>query len=185
MATWIALLRGINVGGKHKLPMAQLRAQLERADFSAVRTYIQSGNVVFECARGTADSIATRLRSLVEARFGFEPKIIVLSARELAQAAAANPFPVADAAPQSLHLFFLAAAPHAADVEALHALKAGTEDFALRGKVLYLLTPDGFGVSMLAERLERQLRVDATARNWRTVGKLLELANGATRSRAS
>jgi uncharacterized protein (DUF1697 family) len=177
MATWIALLRGINVGGRHKLPMAQLRGELERAGFSAVRTYIQSGNVVFECARGTADSIAQRLCKLVEARFGFAPKILVLGAREFEKAAAANPFPAADAAPKSLHLFFLAAVPRAVDVESLQALKSGAEDFALRGKVLYLFTPDGFGTSRLAERLERQLRVEATARNWRTVGQLIELAN--------
>lgn len=182
MATWIALIRGINVGGRHKLPMADLRAELERAGFRAVRTYIQSGNVIFECARGTADSIARRLGQLVEARFGFAPKILVLGARELEKAASANPFPQALVAPKSLHLFFLATAPRAADAESLRALKSGSEDFALRGKVLYLFTPEGFGTSKLAERVERQLRVEATARNWRTVGQLIELANGATGS---
>src|SRR5690606_10520433 len=119
MATWIALIRGINVGGRHKLPMAELRAELERAGFSAVRTYIQSGNVVFECARGTADSIARRMGELVGIRFGFEPKILVLAARDLEKAASANPFPAAHAAPKSLQLFFLAAAPRPAAAESL------------------------------------------------------------------
>jgi len=180
MATWIALIRGINVGGRHKLPMAGLRAELAGAGFTGVRTYIQSGNVVFECARGTADSIARRMGQLIETRFGFAPRILVLGLRELEKAASANPFPRAAAEPKSLHLFFLATVPRAADVESLRALKSGSEDFALRGKVLYLFTPEGFGTSKLAERVERQLRVEATARNWRTVGQLIELAKGAS-----
>jgi uncharacterized protein (DUF1697 family) len=175
MATWVAFLRGINVGGNHKLPMKELAALLGKAGLRDVATYIQSGNVVFGCARATAPALEQRIGAAISKQHGFQPRVLVLSAAELAQAAAGNPFPQADADPTQLHLFFLAQKPAAANLDALHAL-AGSEAFALIDKVFYLYTPDGFGKSKLAERAERHLGVDATARKWRTVGKVLEMA---------
>lgn len=176
MATWVAFLRGINVGGNHKLPMKELAALLGDEGLSDVATYIQSGNVVFRCSRATAAALEKRIGTAVSKQYGFQPRVLVLSAAELERAAAANPFPQADADPKSLHLFFLAKRPPAPKLDALHALAAGSEAFELIDKIFYLHTPDGFGTSKLAERAERHLGVDATARNWRTVGKVLEMA---------
>jgi uncharacterized protein (DUF1697 family) len=180
LATWIALFRGINVGGHRPLPMKDLTALFEGAGYTDVRTYIQSGNVVFRTVKAaSSQALAARITGLVTAARGFEPFVSVLSLRELSAAVTANPFPQADADPKSLHLFFLTAAPRSADIEALHALKVGQESFKLKGKVFYLYTPGGFGKSRLAAAVERLLSVEATARNWRTANRLLEMAHSA------
>jgi uncharacterized protein (DUF1697 family) len=176
MTIWIALLRGINVGGTRVLSMKDLGALLEREGFNGVRTYIQSGNVVFRSSKGTSNALAKRIGCLILESHGFEPAVLVLSVRELMSAVAANPFPKADGDPKSLHLFFLPESPRAPDLDSLDRLKTGEEAFALKGKVFYLYTPDGFGVSKLAVQVERFIGVGATARNWRTVNKLLEMA---------
>ncbi len=177
MSVWIAFFRGVNVGG-NTLPMKQLAAALEDVGFTDVRTYIQSGNVLFSCPKATASQLVKRIGDCVAERFDFQPRVLVLSSTELAQAAAANPFPQADQNPKSLHLFFLAKTPSSPDVAGLQPLKAKTEEFELKGKVFYLYTPAGFGVSKLAERAERLLGVDATARNWRTVRTVLDMTKG-------
>jgi uncharacterized protein (DUF1697 family) len=175
VTTWIALFRGINVVGNHLLPMKDLATLLEREGFEGVRTYIQSGNVVFQSAEGTSISLAKRIGHLVLKSYGFHPQVFVLSVRDLMSAAATNPFPEAEADPKTLHLFFLFELPRSPDLESLSRLKTGREAFALKGKVFYLHTPDGFSVSKLRARAERFIGVGATARNWRTVNKLLEM----------
>jgi uncharacterized protein (DUF1697 family) len=107
---------------------------------------------------------------------GFEPRVLVLTRSDLERAAKGNPFPEAEDNPKGLHLFFLAERPKKPDLKSLEALKAKSERFALKRKVLYLHTPDGFGTSKLAARAERLLGVEATARNWRTVTTLLKMA---------
>jgi uncharacterized protein (DUF1697 family) len=177
MKTWIVLFRGVNVVGKNMLPMRKLASLLEKTGCSDVKTYIQSGNVVLRSAIADAAPLIKRIRVTVAAGCGFEPHVMLLDLRELARAAAANPFATAAAAnPKSVHLFFLAERPRAPNLESLERLKAASESYALKGKVLYLSTPDGFGTSKLAARIERALGVPATARNWRTVTMLLELA---------
>jgi uncharacterized protein (DUF1697 family) len=175
MRTWIALLRGVG-GGIRPLSMRALAATLEAAGLANVRTYIQSGNVVFEHASPTATPLAQRISKCIAAEFDMEVKVIVLTARELERAMVRNPFPEAEAAPTSVHLFFLADAPAQSRLQALDAIKAPTERFVLDGRVFYLHTPKGFGISKLGRQAERLLGVDATARNWRTVGRILELA---------
>jgi uncharacterized protein (DUF1697 family) len=177
MKTWIALLRGINVVGKHKVPMKELSAALERAGFNAVRTYIQSGNVVFQSARGTARTLSTQIAQLVLERYGFEPHVMVISGSELAEAVRSNPFPGAHRNHKSLHLFFLSEEPTQPDLDSLTRIDAGREKFALKGSVFYLYTPDGFAESVLRSRFERCLGVAATGRNWRTANELLKMVN--------
>ena len=176
MKTWIALLRGINVMGKRKVPMADLVAILKRAGYRSVRSYIQSGNIVFQSGKGTARSLGTQIAQSILDRFGFKPSVMVLNQKELADAVHNNPFQQANEDPKSLHLCFLASSPVNPDLEALTRLKAGKEAFALKGKVFYLHTPDGYGNSKLAARVEHCLGVDATCRNWRTAKQLLEMA---------
>jgi uncharacterized protein (DUF1697 family) len=158
------------------MPMADLKALLEKQGFESVRTYIQSGNVVLASRKGTAQSLTKEIAACVSKKFGFEAKLVVLSVEDLRQAAEANPFPQAEAVPTSLHLFFLATLTKSPDFERMNELKAKSEAFVLEDKVFYMHAPDGFGVSKLAPRVERLLGVDATARNWRTVTKMLEIA---------
>ncbi len=174
--TWIALLRGINVVGRRQLPMKELAAILGRGGFSSVRTYIQSGNVVFQSSQGSARSLAAQIGALIEKRAGFEPRVMVLSRRELAAAVRGNPFPEAERDHRVLHLFFLSARPPRPDLDSLTRLKRGREGFALEGKVFYLFTPHGFPQCELHDKVERFLGVHATARNWRTANALLSLS---------
>jgi uncharacterized protein (DUF1697 family) len=175
--TYIALLRGINVVGRRIVPMRDLRLALENAGCIDVRTYIQSGNVVFRSALDDAAHLSEQLAAAVSSRHGFEPRVLVRTLAELERAAAGNPFPEADDDPKSLHLFFLAKPAKTPDLKSLAALETNTERFVLKGAIFYLHTPDGFGRSKLAARAERLLGVDVTARNWRTVKTLLDMAN--------
>lgn len=176
MKTWIALLRGINVVGRRKLLMKDLAAIFEHGGLRSVRTYIQSGNVVFQSARGSARTLATLLAELILKKSGFQPHVIVLSVPELAAAIRGNPFPQAHRDHKSLHLFFLSGRPARPDLESLARLKAGREAFELRGAVFYLYTPHGFPHCALHDKVERFLGVQATARNWRTANQLLLMA---------
>ena len=175
MRIWIALFRGINVGGKNILPMKGLVALLEGLGCTDVRTYIQSGNAVFSSRESGRLELEERIADAVSAAHGFRPRIILLSSEQLQQAVKANPFPEAE--PRSLHLFFLGRKPASPDLEGLNAVKADSESFVLTGEVLYLHAPDGIGRSRLVQRAERLIGVDATARNWRTVMKIQEMAS--------
>src|SRR5687767_7528721 len=149
MQTYIALIRGINVGGTARLPMTELTPLLETLGCAGVRTYIQSGNAVFHHSTKDASGLATKLTAAIAKTHGFTPRVLVLTDHELARAAAANPYKEASKDPKSVHLFFLAARPEKADMKGLEALKTKTERFALKGSVFYLHTPDGFGRSKL------------------------------------
>jgi uncharacterized protein (DUF1697 family) len=175
--TWIALFRGINVGGSQVLPMKRLVQLLEGTGCREVRTYIQSGNAVLRSPLADGARLAARIRAAVAAGCGFEPQVIVVNHSKLQRAAAANPFPEASANPKTVHLFFLAERPKKPNLESLNRVKTATESFVLKGDVFYLHTPDGLGKSRLAARIERDLGVAATARNWRTVSMLMELAS--------
>ena len=176
METYIALFRGINVGGSHMLPMKELKLVLEDNGCLDVRTYIQSGNAIFRSGKSDVERLAKRVSDAVAKSHGFAPRVLVLTRSQLEDAAAGNPFREANENPKSLHLFFLSEPPKKPDLKGLETLKTKTERFKLKGSVFYLHTPDGFGTSKLAVRAERVLGVAATARNWRTVTTLLEMA---------
>jgi uncharacterized protein (DUF1697 family) len=175
--TWIVLFRGINVGGHNSLPMKKLAQLLEDVGCRDVTTYIQSGNVVLRSPLADAARLIKRIRACVASGCGFEPHVMVLDQKTLERAAAANPFAEAPVNPKSVHLFFLAERPKQPDLDAIERLKAASESFVLKGSVLYLHTPEGFGTSKLAAGIERYLGVAATARNWRTVSTLVEMAD--------
>ena len=163
--------------GRRKLPMRDLSAILERAGFRSVRTYIQSGNVVFQASRGSARALSARIEQLILRSSGFRPRVLVLSAEALADAIGGNPFPAATRDHKSLHLFFLSEHPSQPDLASLRRLKSRTEAFALQQGVFYLHTPRGFSRSTIREKIERHLGVHATARNWRTVNRLREMSD--------
>ena len=175
MATWIALLRGINVGGKNVLPMAALRADLEELKFRNVRTWIQSGNVVFESTARSADSLAKKIARQISRKRKIDAKVLVISRDELTTAIDGNPFPKAESSSGSLHLFFLASNPVDADLTAVREHASSTEKWKLGEKIFYLHAPDGTARSRLAANVEKQLGVVATARNFRTVRKLASM----------
>jgi uncharacterized protein (DUF1697 family) len=170
------LLRGINVGGKGLLPMTELVAALEDLGALKVRTYIQSGNAVFETAETDPARLARKLAAGILQRRGFEPHVLILPLEALAGAVAGNPFPEAEADPASLHLGFLAAPPRNPDLVQLGRLKKDSERFHLTDAVFYLHAPEGVGRSKLAAGAERLLGVPMTDRNWRTVCTLMEMA---------
>lgn len=178
MPTSIALLRGINVGGNNMLPMKDLVRDLESLGLRNVRTYIQSGNVVFETARTPGASLEEKIEVAIEKRRGFRPHVLVVSADRLKGIIDANPFPKAAAEPKTLHAFFLASPPKSPDLESLHKVAVRSERFHLGEHAFYLHTPDGLGKSKLATQVERRLGVEATARNWNTVLRLWTLASG-------
>lgn len=176
----IALLRGINVGGNKKVPMAQLRELMERLGFSDVATYVQSGNVVFSGPRRAARTIAREIEAGIVDEFGFEVLITIRTRDELAAIVEANPLGATVAAGNLFHVVFLSDAPDPDAVARVVPEDHGSEAYALIGRELYLSTPAGLSQSKLARALtERPLRVRATSRNWRTVAKLLELADAA------
>lgn len=176
MTTYIAFLRGINVGGKNRLSMAELKAHLEHAGFQKVKTYIQSGNVVFEHATAATSALANKIGDVVASAKGFRPAVVVIDRAALETAIGDNPFPGDEVLDKTLHLYFLSERPTAPDFEKMDAIKVDTESYRLIDAVCYLHTPDGFGRSKLAQRVEKLLGVNATARNWRTVQKVMELA---------
>jgi uncharacterized protein (DUF1697 family) len=187
MPTHVALLRGINVGGNRKVPMAELREVIAALGHADVATYIQSGNVVLTAADPGTDSeqLAAQLEDAIAARFPFRPAVIVLSRAELARAIADNPFP-GESSPKLLHAIFrrqdLAddAAPAVATAQQRAADKGSRDEAAIVGRTLYLHTPDGLGRSILAVELNRAgpartTQADGTARNWATVTKLMTM----------
>lgn len=171
MATLIALIRGINVGGKNMVPMKTLVPDLEEAGCTKVKTYLQSGNVVLTHKSKNAAVVEALVAQTIVARHGFRPAVMALTAAELSETIAANPFKAAEANHKTMHVAFLADEPSAIAVAGLAKYKT-TDDYAVIGRRLYLHTPEGLLSSKIAERPDKLLGVAATARNWRTVTAL-------------
>ena len=189
MATHVALLRGINVGGRNKVAMADLREVVAELGHADVSTYIQSGNVLFSPDAPTPmpsrPRLAAALAAAITAKLGVTAPVVVLSRDELAAVIAANPFPD-EADPKRVHAVLLSGAPGAdaaAKIDealARSAAKGARDELATVGRTIYLHTPDGFGNSELAAAVLRivtspRAGVTGTARNWATMLKLLDL----------
>jgi uncharacterized protein (DUF1697 family) len=176
LETYVALLRGINVGGKHKLPMKELAELVNGCGCSEVRTYIQSGNVVFAASRKCADELPALLAQRIEKRFGFQVPVIVRGREELARVLRDNPFVKAGLPEQTLHVYFLADLPSTAAVKSLDANRSAPEAFRTIGREIYLHLPNGMGRTKLTNAyFDSKLSTFSTARNWATVNKLLEM----------
>jgi len=170
---YIGLFRGINVGGKNILPMRELVSILKEIGYENIRTYIQSGNVVFSSKKIIGPKAADEISREIERKIGFSPKVVILSPKQLQSSINNNPFPTIDG--KALHFFFLESLPESPDIERLKLLKAKSEKFALEGRVFYLHAPEGVGRSKLAAAVEKSIGVPLTARNWNTVSKLLKM----------
>lgn len=170
------LLRGINVGGKHKLPMKALAELVTELGGSEVRTLIQSGNVVLRASAAVARRLPQTLPPAIEAAFGFAPPVILRSAAQLQKAIEQNPFLAEGVDPDKLHLTFCATTPDPTLVAAIDRTRFLPDRFALIDDELYLHTPDGLGRSKIGTfNFDRALKTTCTTRNWRTVSKLLAL----------
>lgn len=169
-------MRGINVGGKNILPMKYLVRDLHSLNLVNIKTYIQSGNVVFKTPREDVETLSAEIAAVIEAEHGFKPHLLIIGMEQLEDAIASNPFPDAETEPKRLHLFFLSSTPIEPNIEALNVAKAPSERFRLTDHVFYLQAPEGIGRSKLAANVEKYLGVAATARNWRTIQKLREIA---------
>lgn len=171
MAYWVALLRGVNVGGNNKVPMAQLRALAEGLGWENVQSYIASGNLVFE-TEGSAVELASELSAAMQQELGIDVPILVLPGAAIHAALADCPYQPEK--PNLVHGFFLWAEP-VLDEALLEALRRPSEAFEVRGAMAWLHTPEGFSTSKLADRIDRVLGVKITARNLNTIGKLASM----------
>ncbi len=174
MPDYVALLRGVNVGARTQLKMADLREVVEGLGHEQVRTYINSGNVLFRTSDRSRDSIADEIRTALREFVGRDIPVMVRSKADLARVAGHNPFPDADQ--KYLHVAFLSVAPSSADIAAMMALFEGHAERAeIRGSEAYVDFPNGAGRSKIDfKRVEKASALEATARNWRTVNTLLQ-----------
>ncbi|QNP66079.1 DUF1697 domain-containing protein [Streptomyces genisteinicus] len=179
-ARYAVLLRGINVGGAKRVPMAELRTVLAGLGHDDVATYLQSGNAVLtaEEGDGAEEALAARIEAAIEKAFGFRVDTLVRDGAYLRRIAEACPFPAAELQGKQLHAVFLSGPPDAGKLAAVDAAALLPEEFGTGERVLYLHTPGGLGRSKLAQALARPSLLTglvATTRNWNTVVKLLEM----------
>ncbi len=175
MAVWVALLRGINVGGHRKVPMAELRAACEAAGLEGVRSYIASGNLVFRSSRRSAAAVRDLLGGVIAERFGFEVEVVVRTPAQLERVVKGLPFDD----PDHVSVSFLTQALGAAAAADLSRAVVNDARVEAVGDHVYLLTPNGLGKPYLAAGADRRFSAAGTVRNWRTVGTLLEMARDA------
>ncbi|MFJ8885448.1 DUF1697 domain-containing protein [Streptomyces sp. NPDC102402] len=175
---YAALLRGINVSGHRRVPMADLRQLLGELGHEDVATHLQSGNAVFRSASGDEGALRAQLEQAIEDRFGFPVDCLVRPGPYLAGVADACPFPAAELEGKQLHVTYFDQAVDAARFASVDAGSFLPEDFRLGDRALYLYAPDGLGRSKLAAALGRPALnrgLVATSRNWNTVAKLVEM----------
>ena len=176
MARQIALLRGINLASRNRVPMPGLRTALGEAGYEDVATLVQSGNIVLTSSK-KPKTLEREISKLVLDEFGVEAATVVRTRDELEGVIERNPFPDGPSLPKLFQVTFFPDEPDAAAVEKLTAGDYGNERVAVVGREAYAWHPDGIQKSKLARALGAGLRADGTARNWNTVTKLLELAD--------
>jgi uncharacterized protein (DUF1697 family) len=175
-ATYLALLRGINLGPKNKIPMPDLAEVFTKAGCKEVRTYIQSGNVIFEATPKVSARLPQVIAKEIQRRFGYMVPVMLRTTRDMRDLVHENPFFKEGAAEDILHVMFLADPPKPDGVKSLDPDRSPPNRFTVRGKEIYLLFPAGFARSKLTSSyFDSKLGTIGTVRSWRTVTKLLEL----------
>ncbi|MDH3376251.1 MAG: DUF1697 domain-containing protein [Gammaproteobacteria bacterium] len=173
MDSFVALFRGINVGGRNVIPMKELASLMEECGYENIRTYIQGGNVVFN----SKNIPNTEIEKLVEKKFGFKPEVLILSSKDLSQAIENNPYSSVDG--KLCHFYFCMSTPKSINTSKLKELETASEEYFIKGKVFYLYAPVGIGRSKLAAGVESCLGILAVARNLNTVNKLSKMLENA------
>jgi len=176
MQIHIALLRGINLGGTNRLPMKDLAAFFEKAGCEQVRTWLQSGNVVFQAAMADAPAIVQSVSQDISEQFGLNIPIITRTLEDLEQVAQGNPFPDEKIETKFLHVSFLKDLPEPARLESLAADRSPPDRFQVFGRDIFLYLPNGVARTKLTNQyFDRKLKTISTVRNWNTVLKLLQI----------
>lgn len=170
----IAILRGINVGGKRVLRMAELRELCEQLGWNNVSTYIQSGNIFFESERPEA-KLESELHSAIKDRFGYDVPVIVRSKEELSRVIQKNPFLDTHTDISTLHLTFLRNRPTSEAIEKIQSFDHSPDQFHIHNRYIFLSIPGKYHQTKLSNQFfEKKLEVETTTRNWKTVLRLLE-----------
>ncbi|WP_263373537.1 DUF1697 domain-containing protein [Granulicella aggregans] len=170
----VALLRGINVGGKNILPMKSLAELFRQSGAEDIKTYIQSGNVVFRAAH--PDKVAAKVRAQIGEQFSLKVPVVIRSAAEITTTITTNPYLQSGIDPSWLHVMFLAGVPSAGQIAKLDPTRSAPDEFALIGRDLYLHLPNGAAKTRLtATWFDSTLKTTGTQRNWRTVLTLSDM----------
>jgi uncharacterized protein (DUF1697 family) len=177
MTKYVALLRGINVGGNKTIPMAKLKLLFESLGLASPKTHLNSGNVIFAAKARDRAKLGRQICDAIEAEFGFRPVVVLRSATDLKRIIAKNPFgEIAAHDPSHLLVMVLDGKPKAGAKAALGEAHSGPEETAIAGENVYVTYPNGIGRSKLTNALlEKHLGVAGTARNWNTVVKVVDL----------
>ncbi len=176
-AKYVALLRGINLGGHKIVKMDLLRKEFGKLGFDDVKTYIQSGNVVFKAPSCSCEDMAKRIQERVLRQFGFPVPVVVKTADEIGEVIKNNPLiKQKDIDLSKLHVTFLWSAPEKSALKMLDAISAAPDQFHCSEQAIYLHCPNGYGATKLGNNvLEKMLKVGTTTRNWRTVNQLYQM----------
>lgn len=180
MPIYIAMLRGINVSGHKIVKMERLRLSFAALGFGDVKTYVQSGNVIFAAPNDSARSLSRKIEQKILCDFGFSVPVFLITPKKIAETIKHNPFLDDPALDHSkLHVTFLSDIPPKTAVDLLQPLAAKLEQFRIIGQEVYLYCPNGYGNTKLSNTaIEKKLSVGATTRNWKTVNALLAMAQG-------
>ncbi len=177
MKAYVALLRGVNVAGHARVSMKELRTCFESMGLERVRTYIQSGNIVFEQKSASVTGLVERLERGIKAKFGLDVHVIVRTMEEMSKVIENTPFRAQEQ--DRAHVTFLSAEPEDVPAKEIEAAKDRLEKFLVSGREVYLYCPNGYGRSKLSNSFfEKKLKVSATTRNWRTVNVLYKMISG-------
>ena len=179
MKTYISMLRGINVSGQKKIKMADLRAMFEAAGYSNVRSYVQSGNVIFDADSEDSAAVTAAIEAAIMETFGFDVSVFLRDAGDFRRILDGNPYlPRAGVDPKRLYVTFLRSAPAAELVENTEVPAGSSDEFTVEGDLVYLHCPGGYGTTKLSNTFfERKLAMPATTRNWNTINALYKMAS--------
>ena len=182
MKTYIALLRGINVSGQKKIKMANLRKQLAELHWKNIRSYIQSGNIIFETAELGRETLEKQLQNKIEEHYGFQVPVLIKTAAELEHALENNPHlkdPTKDE--DKAYFTFLKKNPEQANIDKVATYDYSPEEYIIDDKCIYVYPPNGYGRAKMNNNFfEDKLQVDATTRNLKSVRVLLAMAKNKT-----
>ena len=177
MTSYISILRGINVSGKRMIKMLDLKAMYEAMGFTKIKTYIQSGNVLFESKESNPELLGKLIEDKILEVFNFDVPVVIISKKEIEYCIEHNPFLKRDDIQlDKLHVTFLSTDPSLDLIEKIKDFKYADDEFIIDGKLIYLYCPKNYGESKLSNNFfESKLKVKATTRNWRTVNELSKL----------
>jgi uncharacterized protein (DUF1697 family) len=172
-------MRGINVSGQKIIRMENLRATFEALGFRRVRSYVQSGNVIFEATRSSLDNLSELIREKILSEYGFSVPVVLRTVDEMEKVVGGNPFLDEKGIDSSkLHVTFLSEMPAKASLGKLAKLDSHPDQFRVKGREVFLYCPEGYGRTKLSNSaFEKLLSMDATTRNWRTVNTLAEMSS--------